>query len=701
MGFMAMFSEQSLDEALKALDRAALNVKVAAADEARRQILERFPRETWPAMTLEQFALGHERSHDSYCWWTEFNTPNLGSMKGGSAQKLIIFKHKKKPGWFYDSEHYKSVEEAWQAVRDGFIKAFTHAEAGEWDAIDEIEPLSWGPALRTKTLHIYFPDKVLPVYSLRHLQHFLSLLGRPEAKESGYRTVHLNRALLDALRAIPALSNMSTAALGFFLYAWSDPREACRVVKIAPGENAVFWDDCLRGGFICVGWDDVGDLREYEDKAAFREAFREAYPYDGNNRQAARKGNELWTLIELERGDLVFANQGTSKILAVGEVQEPGYFWNPEREDMKHCVHVRWDTAYAQDIGHVAFWQFVTVGKVPHEVQKTILGTAAGDGGSGGSSDVVADPFFIEIAEALERKGQAILYGPPGTGKTYTARRFADWWLRKKNAALASGGESAGTAPHFTLLTFHASYSYEDFIEGFRPVPLEGGVAGLALRMEEGVFKRICRTAAEREGETFLLLIDEINRANIAKVFGELLTVLEKDKRDVPVHLPQSKTELRVPNNVFLLGTMNTADRSIALLDIALRRRFAFLELMPDHELLRGAKVGSLDLGDLLEVLNRRIARKHGREKQIGHSYLLATDGQPVADPAEFARRFRYEIVPLLQEYCYDDYEELREYLGSELVAGDSPALDSEKLTDPVLLIQALASAIRREAEEE
>ena len=163
------------------------------------------------------------------------------------------------------------------------------------------------------------------------------------------------------------------------------------------------------------------------------------------------------------------------------------------------------------------------------------------------------------------------------------------------------------------------------------------------------------------------MLIDEINRANVAKVFGELITLLEMDKRGLLVTLPQSKESFCIPPNVYLLGTMNTADRSIKLLDAALRRRFAFIELMPDVELLRGAKVGTLALDDFLEELNRRIAKTEGREKQIGHSFLLEGD-EPITEPDEFARRFRQEILPLLQEYCYDDYSALASYIGAKLV---------------------------------
>jgi 5-methylcytosine-specific restriction protein B len=248
--------------------------------------------------------------------------------------------------------------------------------------------------------------------------------------------------------------------------------------------------------------------------------------------------------------------------------------------------------------------------------------------------------------------------------------------------------ETAAGIGAITRLTFHPSYSYEDFIEGFRPVDTNSGT--LVLRLEDGVFKRLCREAQANPKRKYLMLIDEINRANLAKVFGETITLLEKDKRGMPVTLPQSKESFAVPPNVFILGTMNTADRSIKLLDAALRRRFAFIELMPDTELLRGASVGALMLDDFLEGLNRRVAKTEGREKQIGHSFLL--DGaSPVADAEEFARRFRQEILPLLQEYCYEDYGALAGYIGEKIVNREANALDVECLNDPEALIEALA----------
>ena len=145
--------------------------------------------------------------------------------------------------------------------------------------------------------------------------------------------------------------------------------------------------------------------------------------------------------------------------------------------------------------------------------------------------------------------------------------------------------------------------------------------------------------------------------------------------------------------NLYILATMNTAYRSIRLLDSALRRRFAFHELMPDSQKLQGAAVGGLALDELMETLNARIAGHVGREKQLGHSYFLDS-GQPVTDPDEFTQRFRQEILPVLQEYCYDDYRALTDYLGSKLVDAEGQKLNEDIVNDPTELIAALMQLV-------
>lgn len=859
----------SLKEALAKYDRQADNDAVIGAENERMEVLKRFPIDEWPNLPLGSYALG-QSNMDCYCWWLEFGTSRIGSIRGGNARKHIIYK-RNDGNWYYPKK-FQSVDQAWQSLRTSFCDAFTAAKANDWEKVDEITAPAIGPALSAKTLYCYFPEEILPISSITHLRHFLGLIATERTNDSGYDIVRLNRELLHSLRQRPEFKNWKTKELERFLYWWADPRDQRRAVKIAPGENAKFWDECFEGGYIRLGWGRTGDLRSFESKDTFRAKFAETYGEGYKHHQPiiSKKAKEVWTLRELAPGDIVIANQGTSRILAVGEVIEPGYDWtehNGHDDDFNHIVHVNWDTDYKQDIPPQKAWAMVTVAPVSQTLLSQIMGKSKdasyskGMAGAGkvegsGDSNIPIDPLFREIAGSMERKGQAILYGPPGTGKTFAARRFAVWWLARKSgdvsaesllgdseafsaaeqklstaqvarkvwwivanpkewnwdrlfkekcveyrygrlqrnyplvregdlvvgyqsapdkrivalARISKGmhpakdgspvielepisriddgltfedlqndatllaseplrfrcqgtlfaltedefdhlaallternpdlrrhleGSVAGVGP-LTRLTFHASYSYEDFVEGFRPVDSKDG--HLALRLEDGIFKRVCREAQANPDKHYLVMIDEINRANVAKVFGELITLLEKDKRGIPVSLPQSKEAFAIPPNVYVLGTMNTADRSIKLLDAALRRRFAFIELMPDSTLLTGGKVGNLALDEFLDELNRRIAAKEGREKQIGHSFLM-DGGIPISDPEEFARCFRQDILPLLQEYCYEDYRLLAGYIGDKLVDKDAQMLDEECLTDPEELIQALESAFAKQAE--
>lgn len=850
-----MKSALDFPEAISSYDRLGDHDYIALGEQERKQITELFPRDDWANMPIEKYALGQSGSENTFCAWLEYKSPHLGSIAGGSAKKLLIYKRRTGDGWFFDPS-YTSIEQAWQKIRGAFVKAFKQAEVGEWAAIDLQKPILAGPALRVKTLHIYFPDQVLPVASRPHLLHFLKQLGAYTPELESAERITLNQALTKTVLSRPEFKNWTTNEIERFLYWWSDPRQTRRVVKIAPGEDAKYWDDCLEHSYIRVGWDAVGDLREFADKQELENEFQKAYSsvYKGHAPTIKKKGNEVWQLAELEEGDVVIANKGISRILAVGEVVSPGYEWKADLPEYRHTVHIKWDTSYAQDIGPQKRWALVTVANVSSDLYENILAKSGKkETCTTVKTSSIADPMYTAIADALERKGQLILYGPPGTGKTYIARRFAVWWMLKDknedaNAVLASedafnaeerrltttvssrrvwwavanpkdwkwdvlfskgsevwrrgkmqkhyaamrlgdlvvgyqaspdkrvvaiakvsktasqlSEEGAGfevvpvrniiNGPSLsdlierpllknseplrfnnqgtlfsltpeeteeladmigdndpesakilteeslgvlTWTTFHPSYAYEDFVEGLRP--FDAGEGRVGLKLEDGLFKRVCRTAESNPEQRYLLIIDEINRANVSKVFGELITLLERDKRGLPVVLPQSKQSFVVPKKLYILGTMNTADRSIRLLDSALRRRFAFLELMPDSQKLQGAVVGGLALDDLMDTLNARIARRVGREKQLGHSYFLDS-GQPVTDPDQFAQRFQQEILPILQEYCYDDYGALAQFLGSKLVIAKEQRLNEDILNDPSGLIAALEELVAEEEE--
>ena len=289
------------------------------------------------------------------------------------------------------------------------------------------------------------------------------------------------------------------------------------------------------------------------------------------------------------------------------------------------------------------------------------------------------DGISGRIQSVLKRKGQVILYGPPGTGKTYWARlagldmaalgafgRRFDQLDAGDKAKVEGDQDRPGL---FRMCTFHPAYGYEDFIEGYRPDVNQDG--DLTFNLTAGIFKRMC-SDAEREDELqFYLLIDEINRGDIPRIFGELLTLLEQDKRGRVVELPVSGERFSVPRNVHILGTMNTADRSIALLDTALRRRFGFVEFMPNPALLGDAVVeSSIPLRGWLAALNDRIREHIGRDArnlQVGHSYLMK-GGQPITGFGGFVRVLAEDIIPLLEEYCYEDYATLSRILGGALV---------------------------------
>ncbi|MEM2124469.1 MAG: AAA family ATPase, partial [Methanolinea sp.] len=270
--------------------------------------------------------------------------------------------------------------------------------------------------------------------------------------------------------------------------------------------------------------------------------------------------------------------------------------------------------------------------------------------------------------------------------------------------------------PATHTVTFHPSFGYEEFVEGLRPETDEEGT--LRFAVAEGIFKRFCRDACNAllqkagigktwtEGQgipdlehdekarvrdiaprvPFVMIIDEINRGDIPRIFGELITLLEADKRyamenEVVTVLPYSKQPFAVPPNLLLVGTMNTADRSIALIDVALRRRFGFVEVMPDYALLRetfsNLPEDARSVADIavraLEGLNQKITALYDRDHQVGHSYFLPLSGCGSREEATRALRIAWyhDIVPLLQEYFYDSGERLREVLGDAFVRAD------------------------------
>jgi hypothetical protein len=240
----------------------------------------------------------------------------------------------------------------------------------------------------------------------------------------------------------------------------------------------------------------------------------------------------------------------------------------------------------------------------------------------------------------------------------------------------------------FVFTTFHQSFTYEDFIEGIKPVLDEESNEKLEYEIQDGIFKKICKRAEKDLENNYAIFIDEINRGNVASIFGELITLIEKDKRAgeeeaLEVTLPYSKQKFSVPNNLYIIGTMNTADRSVEALDSALRRRFSFEEMMPKHELLDDILWNDISIAAVLETINKRIEVLIDRDHTIGHSYFLGLKNKSSpAFEAELRSIFKDKVIPLLQEYFFNEYGKIQLVLGKGFVQLESNQISNFAAND-------------------
>lgn len=747
---------------------------------------------------------------NSFCYWLESKTVELGSIWGGSSYKFGIYRYDKRPdnpsvvvsdeeyAW-YKKYNASNRDEAFEIVLKAIVTIAESALSGNLEAIEDEN--TFGNVIKWKIAFLYANEMLLPIYKRDMLEKAASKLGYSDsAKAKIYELQHFlmsqkgGKDLFDFYDELLAIIEAEPS------------NKKTKVWLFAPGENACMWDECKESQTMCLGWDLIGDLSEFNNKEELTKALQVAYQKE----DASFKNDSLalWQFVhDIHPGDIVYAKKGINKIIGRGVV-ESDYYYDGALSTYRHIRKVKWThygdwdypahklvlktltgiskypdfvrnlndivvegnpitTTQSTSTKHYWWlvaapdvWKFsdINVGEVmeytllnengnKRRVYQNFLDAKVGDivigyastptlqvvalgeiakdtdeqhlyfrkteqllnpidysiikgyeelrsmecmagGGRGtlfkvtedeyqllmelirkenpiltsGSIDIYTDERFLnevymsasdlqKLKALIKKKQNIILQGAPGVGKTFTAERLAYTLMGEIDKQRVE------------MVQFHQNYSYEDFILGYKP-NADGG-----FELKHGVFYKFCKKALNTPDKDFFFIIDEINRGNLSKIFGELLMLIENSYRGKEIKLAYTDELFTVPKNLYIIGMMNTADRSLAMIDYALRRRFSFFEMYPGFA-TEGFKSYQLSLGNEkldkliqgIQTLNEAISSDDslGNGFCIGHSYFC--------NQTEFSMEWlenvvEYDIEPMLKEYWFDDIQKYESHI--------------------------------------
>ncbi|MFG6380967.1 MAG: AAA family ATPase [Muribaculum sp.] len=649
-------------------------------EEAYEAFVAEFPPETLKTMPLDLYT--NLNRDDSFCYWLETRTDCLGGIWGGSAYKFGIYKWENMPsrmgGRSSDNEYAwytkygGSAEEAFGNVRAIVDKIARRALAGEFEAIDGID---MGPAVKWKIAFLYADHKLVGIFNPEMLVAAAEVSGIENA--SSLPMSQLQRRLME-------MKPYGMDVFEYGEYLWPRAKEYLESKRqywvYSPGEGAYNREQDLANNTMAVGWSAVGNLTSFKNKKEIQHRLEAEY---GSEKGQSTNAKSLYDFSRSIRiGDIVIAKQGVWNIVGIGVVKSD-YRYDAELDEFPNVRNVDWyqtgewlvkkqlprKTLTMKD---KSFYDQIIKQIKEHKIMANL------------------DRPLMKL---LTRKKQIVLQGAPGTGKTYSTAEIAvsicnpefdgqnnrDAVMKEYRRLMADG--------RIGFTTFHQSMDYEEFVEGLKPVAENGG---LVFRPQPGIFREMADkallaaikrdkqqindtvnidellTSREKvdykdDAPAYVLIIDEINRGNVSKILGELITLLEADKRlgeqnELTAVLPYSRRHFGVPSNLYIVATMNTADRSTGSVDYAIRRRFGFVTVEADRKVVEEfgydspkTKESALKLFDSVAALMDSVNTSFNRRDMMpGHSYFLA----PTVD--ELKMKLTYELQPLLREYCND-----------------------------------------------
>jgi energy-coupling factor transporter ATP-binding protein EcfA2 len=600
-----------IHDEIQRIDLRAIGLIAQEGKAKRREIVARFPLADWPTLPLERYALGQGNT-DTFCWWLEYGSDDLGRITGGSAYKMMVYKRKNEPGWFFPPE-YRDEHAAWDAVRGLFVRVFDAASKNNWPLVDQLQPqLTLGRVVMRKALHVYFPNQILSIYSRAWLLFYANALGIDNARALAETRSGLNRAVLAAARQIPALAELSPLEIGHALVQWQRPSAAQdigdtqeaqemtevasippRYMHIAAGEKGRLWREWQNDGVATIGWNDLGDLSGITSNADW-ERVRVASA-ERNADWGSGGPWMVWKFRNLRPGDWLIARRGSDYLIDVGQVTG-AYFFDASKEHA-HRIPVRWLGQEGRTVSHNFGVQ--TLREVDADRFAALTGmspaypapaadaptrTDVHEHKSGlASTPVMSAPqepsllahvrrytasrgyYFDDetIANyhiALKTRPFVILAGLSGTGKSKLTQLYAE--------AL---GCASGDA--YLRLAVQPNWTEERYLLGY--LDLNG-----KWRSEK--LLRFLLQANRNRNALHFCCLDEMNLARVEYYFASMLSAMEEDREDQrtvtlygedTTDVEQSvPARVKLTDNLAFTGTINIDETTQNLSDKVLDR---------------------------------------------------------------------------------------------------------------------------------